>query len=277
MNDITPPAVNPGHDSLSLLHVLTIVVVGAALGLGFNALQLSADSSRGLPWVKSERRVVSLEGLSSAPPAAPAAAALPVPGTVPLATARTAPQAGAATPVRPDNAPRASAPSRDAASSAPAKATATPVAPATPAKAPAAGTVPAPAASAAPAPAAAGLPVIPDSRDPIEVGVDVVQRFHAAGAALFLDARSAEEYAEGHIAGAVNLPFDDVYKNPALAKAVDAKGRVLVTYCGGGDCDLSRSLAFSLIDAGFRKVLVFTGGLPAWASAGRTVNKGAQP
>ena len=66
MNEsILPP--RSGHDSLRLRHVLTIVLAGAVLGVGFNALQLSADSSRGLAWVKSGRTVVSLEGLSQAP------------------------------------------------------------------------------------------------------------------------------------------------------------------------------------------------------------------
>ena len=91
-----------------------------------------------------------------------------------------------------------------------------------------------------PASAAGGL-VIPDSREPVEASLDIVRRLHADGAAVFLDARTAAEYAEGHIAGAVNVPFDDVFKHPELLKSVDAKGRPVVTYCGGGDCELSRS------------------------------------
>lgn len=269
------PSPRSDHDSLRLRHVLTIVLAGAALGAGFNALQLSADSSRGLAWVKSERRVVSLEALSRTPtgaavdsagraaapvrprqaaePARPANAPTPAPSLVPTPAPTSAPTLAR----KPGNAPT-SAPVVGAAVVPPAVVPSPPVAAGTPAPAP-------------------DLPAIPDSRDPFEVGLDVVQKFHAAGAALFLDARSAQEYAEGHIAGAVNLPFDDVFKNPALAKAVEAKGRVLITYCGGGDCDLSRSLAFSLIDSGFRKVLVFKDGLPAWVSAGASVRKGAQP
>lgn len=253
-----PPAGD--HDPLRLRHVLAIVLCGAALGAGFNALQLSADSGRGLDWVKRERRVVSLADLPPKPPVAPRDTAGP-------AQAPARPRR-AAEPARAANAP-AAAPVRGAVPSPRAAAPPVPAAPPALVHAPAA-------AASAPAPAP-DLPVIADSRDPVEVGLDVAQRFHAAGAALFLDARSAEEYAEGHVAGAVNLPFDDVYRNPALAKAVEAKGRVLITYCGGGDCDLSRNLAFSLIDSGFRKVLVFKDGLPAWVSAGASVRKGAQP
>ena len=265
MNDSTPPTPDPDHDPLRLRHVLTIVLVGAALGLGFNALQLSANPSRALPWVKGERRVVQLELLSHTPPATPALAP-------PDAEARSTATAAAATPAFSDTAGRDTAHVR----SAHAKNTAKPGT-STKAALPAAAAMPAHAPATSAAAPAANLPVIPDSREPIEAGIDVAQKFHAAGAALFLDARSAQEYAEGHIAGALNLPFDDVFKTPALAKAVDPKGRVIITYCGGGDCDLSRSLAFALIDAGFRKVLVFTGGIPAWTSAGKPVHKGAQP
>jgi rhodanese-related sulfurtransferase len=258
MNESAPPPPGSDHDSLRLRHVLGIVLFGAALGVGFNALQLSSDSGRGLAWVKSERRVVSLGGL---------------PRTAPVAPADTARSAGA--PARPREATAPAKPARPAHAAIPAP---VPVpAPATPAAAPSAPAVAPPQLAAGATAPAPDLPVIPDSRDPIEVGLDVAQKFHASGAALFLDARSAQEYAEGHVAGAVSLPFDDVYRNPALAKAVEAKGRVLITYCGGGDCDLSRNLAFSLIDSGFRKVLVFKDGLPAWVSAGAGVHRGVQP
>jgi rhodanese-related sulfurtransferase len=141
--------------------------------------------------------------------------------------------------------------------------------------APAAGT-PAPAAAATATPAA-DVPVIPDSREPMEAELAVVRRLHAANAAVFVDARSAAEYAEGHIAGALNLPFDDVFKKPDLVKGLADRGLPIVCYCGGGDCDLSRNLAFSFLDAGRKRVLVFLGGLPEWKDAALPVKTGDQP
>ena len=80
MNESMPPTSNPDRDSLRLRHVLAIVLVGAALGVGFNALQLSANPSRALPWMKSERRVVTLESLSHTPLATPAGIAARIEG-----------------------------------------------------------------------------------------------------------------------------------------------------------------------------------------------------
>ncbi len=250
----------PHDDGLRARDVLTIVIAGAALGVLFNVLQLSADPSRALTWVKGERKVVSLEQVSPAPQStapAPVAATTPDPAPAPA-------PATTATP-----ASRDSAHAKPAAHAA--KPGATPAATA-PATTPATATAP-----TATAPAAADVPVIPDSRDPIQAGVEVVGKLYAAGAALFVDARSAEEFAEEHIAGATNLPFDDVFKKPALAKSLDPRGRPIVVYCGGGDCELSRNLAFTLLDAGYHRVVVFTGGLPAWKTAGEPVRTGAQP
>ena len=76
----------------------------------------------------------------------------------------------------------------------------------------------------------------------------------------------------------MSLPFDDVFKDPDQAKTLDTRGRaIVVTYCGGGDCDLSRNLAFSLIDAGQKKVLIFMGGVPGWKEGGNPLVTGKSP
>lgn len=51
--------------------------------------------------------------------------------------------------------------------------------------------------------------------------------------ALVLDVRSAEEFAEGHLDGAVNIEWD---KTDALATAIgDDKQRAVVLYCRSGN------------------------------------------
>jgi rhodanese-related sulfurtransferase len=124
---------------------------------------------------------------------------------------------------------------------------------------------------------AADVPTVPDSRDPIEAKMPMVKKFYDADAALFVDAREAVEYAEGHIAGAVSLPFEEAFKDPKKLTAIDAKGKPIIVYCGGGDCEASKNLAYSLIDAGRKKVVVFTDGYPAWTGAGYPTAKGAEP
>jgi 3-mercaptopyruvate sulfurtransferase SseA len=121
------------------------------------------------------------------------------------------------------------------------------------------------------------LPVIPDTREPLEVQYATIKKFWDANAAVFVDARSAEEYAEGHIPGAISLPFDDVFKDPDKAKNFDSGGKPIITYCSGGDCELSKSLATSFIDNGHKKVLVFMGGMPGWKDPGNPVTTGTTP
>lgn len=250
----------PKDSGMPFRDVAMIVLVGAALGLTHNWFMLQAGPGKGLAWIKTERKVVRLEDV------APDAGATPLATSPPAATPATPAPATPAT-----SAP--TAPARGAGDGKPA----VPPAP-KPATTPASGAAPAPAASApAPAAPAADVPNIPESRDPIETGLAVVRKLYAANAAVFVDARSAGEYAESHIAGALNVPFDEVFKHPELVKKVDDRGLPIVCYCGGGDCDLSRNLAFSFLDAGKKRVVVFLDGLPAWKEAGLPVKSGDQP
>lgn len=47
---------------------------------------------------------------------------------------------------------------------------------------------------------------------------------------LILDARSSDAYADGHIRGAVNLPFTD-FTAASLEKVIGDKGRPILIYC----------------------------------------------
>ena len=49
----------------------------------------------------------------------------------------------------------------------------------------------------------------------------------------------------------------------------------LVVYCSGYGCPDSFDLAMRLLAAGYRDVLVFEGGFPAWQDAGLPVMTGA--
>ncbi len=94
------------------------------------------------------------------------------------------------------------------------------------------------------------------------------QALFSKGEALFLDARIPEDYAEGHIQGAFNLPYDefDHYLEPLLGE-LPATGP-LITYCGGTDCHSSIELAIKLCDNNLGDVKIFFGGAEAWEAAG---------
>jgi len=91
--------------------------------------------------------------------------------------------------------------------------------------------------------------------------------------AVFVDARPEFEYAEGHIPGAINIPFDEVeYHGAAIANL--NKHKPLVVYCAGESCDLSIHLGELLAKKGFTAVRVFFGGSVAWQRAGFPFDRG---
>jgi phage shock protein E len=56
------------------------------------------------------------------------------------------------------------------------------------------------------------------------------QAMAKAGDALILDARSADAFGAGHIAGAVNLPFTD-FTADSLAQVIGKTDRPILIYC----------------------------------------------
>jgi len=118
---------------------------------------------------------------------------------------------------------------------------------------------------------------VPDVPRPLQIQATRVKQFFDGGAATFVDARDAEEYAAGHIPGAVNLPGEQAVSDPDRLESFDAHGKPIIVYCGGGTCELSMNLGFALMAAGQKKVLVFMGGWPEWSAAGYPMAQGATP
>jgi len=102
---------------------------------------------------------------------------------------------------------------------------------------------------------------------PEPVDLESVRRAAAAGA-LLVDARIAESYAEGHLPGSVSLPLDEIESRLAAFRADVPLDRPLITYCNGYGCPDSFDLAVRLLAEGYRKVMVFEGGIPEWRDAG---------
>jgi rhodanese-related sulfurtransferase len=92
---------------------------------------------------------------------------------------------------------------------------------------------------------------------------------------VFIDARYPEEYTEGHIKGALLLPFED-YDNYVTSTLKNVpKDAAIVAYCGEEDCDLSLYLARLLRDEeGYTEVYTFYGGFEVWVRAGMPVEAG---
>lgn len=92
---------------------------------------------------------------------------------------------------------------------------------------------------------------------------------------MFVDARSAEEFAVKHIEGAVSLSLDAFSggKRPEALDILDPGARVVI-YCGGGDCHASHDVAIRLNAFGFKLCYVMKDGIPAWEAAGYPVMQG---
>ena len=72
-----------------------------------------------------------------------------------------------------------------------------------------------------------------------------------------------EEFAEGHIKGAINIPFYGS-ENYASVIAKLNKNNTVVTYCESAECDISILSGNELFEMGFKKVYVFIGGYDEW-------------
>lgn len=90
-----------------------------------------------------------------------------------------------------------------------------------------------------------------------------------------LDVRTPEEYAAGHIEGAVNVNVDD----PAFARRVadlDRSGRYLVHCSANVPNGRSARAMTTMTELGFEELENLVGGFAAWSSAGgEIVTEGA--
>lgn len=124
-------------------------------------------------------------------------------------------------------------------------------------------------ASSTPKPAdPAPSPVAPAAR---EINSETARAVFDEKKALFIDARTADEFSKGHIPEAINVYANDFQKHiPKLLQLQAERGAdaPVVAYCGGGLCELSHELAEQLVHLGFRRVFVYTGGTQEWTKLG---------
>lgn len=107
-----------------------------------------------------------------------------------------------------------------------------------------------------------------DSREAPSITPAALQaRLQSSAAPLVVDVRTREEYASGHIPGALNIPFDEI---PARLSEIDAPNGVAL-YCMVGP--RARKGEAALLNAGHRSVLHLEGGFAAWQSNGLPVER----
>lgn len=128
------------------------------------------------------------------------------------------------------------------------------------------------------------LPLLAPYRPALPPGVYAVstaegRALWSLGRVVFVDAREAERYAEGHIPGALSLPYEDAQQDPPPPEILERLRRapMVILYCDGPECRASERLALRLGQLGLRHLRVYVDGWPAWEAAGYPVSRGKTP
>jgi rhodanese-related sulfurtransferase len=120
------------------------------------------------------------------------------------------------------------------------------------------------------APAAAG----DTSADPLQISLAEAARRHADGSAVFVDARSPADYAAGHIRGAASGPDQEFDRWIEGFIAATEPETVIVVYCDGAQCVLSKSLTEKLADLGYANARYLPDGWGRWKSGRLPIETG---
>lgn len=129
-----------------------------------------------------------------------------------------------------------------------------------------------------------GLPLVADwsrearltleSGENIAISLEKAKEAFLSKAGVFLDARSPELYEKGHVLGARNLPWEavDDYCDSIMADV--PKDMLIIAYCDGETCALSKDLAIELLFRGYENVRVLINGWSRWQENGLPIEKG---
>jgi rhodanese-related sulfurtransferase len=89
------------------------------------------------------------------------------------------------------------------------------------------------------------------------------------GKTVVLDVRSTEDFAAGHIRGAMNIPLQDLPQR--LGELEKSRSKTIIVVCQSGV--MSARASTQLDKAGFKEVYSLNGGLTAWQSQGLPIAK----
>ena len=128
-------------------------------------------------------------------------------------------------------------------------------------------------------------PVVPPDAevgDPPFIALDLAVLDHHTDGAIFVDARSLEEFECGTIPGSINIPFEYMPEVDDLGPYFDSalgytpKDTRLIVFCSGEDCDLSLHLARNLQAYEYTDIAIFFGGSREWEKWGPGLERMAE-
>lgn len=98
---------------------------------------------------------------------------------------------------------------------------------------------------------------------------ELSQQIQGSQAPLILDVRSEKEFADGHIPGAVNIPYDQL--GDRLSEIDAAKSDAIVVHCRSGHrAGIAEKV---LIEAGYSDVRDLDGHMNAWQTGGYPIEE----
>jgi len=98
--------------------------------------------------------------------------------------------------------------------------------------------------------------------------VTIAKKIYDSNKAVFVDARSLENYEDGHIKGAESLPLGQIDNLIEAFKKKYPADTVIVTYCSGRTCNDGHRMEQLLFDHGYVNVSIFIDGYQGWKSEG---------
>lgn len=116
----------------------------------------------------------------------------------------------------------------------------------------------------------AGCARVEGGSSPGFVKADVLYgKIRAGDAPLVVDVRTPEEYAAGHVPGALNIPFDQM--RGRATEIASGKKSGVVLYCHSGR--RAGIAAKTLEERGFGRVDLLEGNMPGWERDGYPVER----
>ena len=117
----------------------------------------------------------------------------------------------------------------------------------------------------------------PEPGESLVLSLEEARESFSSGAAIFLDARSPELYEQGHIQGAQSLPWEGVDEYFDEVMASIPLNALIIAYCDGETCSLSKDLAIELFYRGYENVRVLVNGWSLWKDHGFPIGIVASP
>jgi 3-mercaptopyruvate sulfurtransferase SseA len=87
---------------------------------------------------------------------------------------------------------------------------------------------------------------------------------------VWLDPRARIEYLDGHIPGAMHIPFENLRSEHSGLDEYD----VIIVYGKDYNSPVALGASKTLMELGFKDVRTLRGGLRAWEAAGNAIEKG---